>query len=155
MAHDRGVTFAENRAPLLERFPEYEAEILAWETRWWEMFSGAIPETEAVIEDLHAAGVAQFGVTNMSHETFDGTVALSPAFRHLQAYVVSGRDGVMKPDAAFFDLACRRFGVQPSEAVFIDDSEKNVAGARALGFDVIHFADPAALRPSLQARGLL
>lgn len=155
MAHDRGVTFVENRTSLLERFPEYEAEILAWETRWWEMFSGAIPETEAAIEDLHAAGVAQFGVTNMSHETYDGTVAMSPAFRHLQDYVVSGRDGVMKPDPAFFELACERFGIQPSEALFVDDSAANVATARSLGFDVIHFTDPAALRPSLQARGLL
>ena len=56
LAHDLGVTFAENRAPLLERHPEYADEIHAWEDRWWEMFSGAIPETEAAIEVLNAAG---------------------------------------------------------------------------------------------------
>jgi FMN phosphatase YigB (HAD superfamily) len=155
IAHDRGVTFADNRRPLVARFPEYESEIQAWETRWWEMFSGVIPESEAAIEDLHAAGVAQFGVTNMSHEVIDGVRAMSPAFARLRDYVVSGADGVLKPDPAFFELAVQRFGVSPSEALFIDDSAANVATARSMGFDVIHFTDPTGLRPSLQARGLL
>ena len=34
--HDLGVTFAENRAPLLARVPEHADAILAWELRWWE-----------------------------------------------------------------------------------------------------------------------
>ena len=155
IAHDRGVSFAANREPLVARFPEYAAEIEAWETRWWEMFSGVVPESEAAIEALHAAGVPQYGVTNMSHEVIDGVRAMSPAFGRLRDYVVSGSDGVLKPEVAFFELAVARFGVSPAEALVIDDSAANVETARAMGFDVIHFTDPAALRPSLQARGLL
>ncbi|WP_405041502.1 HAD family hydrolase [Phenylobacterium sp.] len=154
-AHDRGMTFAENRAPLLERFPDDAEAILAWETRWWEMFSGAIPETEAAIEALHAAGVPQYGVTNMSHETFPGTIAMSPAFARLKGYVVSANDGVMKPDPAFYALACERFGLAANDVLFVDDSEKNIMAARAFGFDAHHFTDPGALRPALEARGLL
>jgi len=155
VAHDLGVTFADNRAPLLERFPEYSDAIHAWESRWWEMFSGAIPETEAAIEALHAAGVPQYGVTNMSHETFPGTIAMSPAFMRLKDYVVSARDGVLKPDPAFYALACERFGLEPSQVLFFDDSEWNVRAAQAFGFDVHHFTDPAGVRPALEARGLL
>ena len=155
VAHDLGVTFADNRAPLLERFPEYSDAIHAWETRWWDMFSGAIPETEAAIEALHAAGVPQYGVTNMSHETFPGTIAMSPAFTRLRDYVVSARDGVLKPDPAFYALACERFGLEPSQVLFFDDSEWNVRAAQAFGFDVHHFTDPAGVRPALEARGLL
>ena len=155
VAHDLGVTFADNRAPLLERFPEYSDAIHAWETRWWDMFSGAIPETEAAIEALHAAGVPQYGVTNMSHETFPGTIAMSPAFTRLKDYVVSARDGVLKPDPAFYALACQRFGLEPSQVLFFDDSEWNVRAAQAFGFDVHHFTDPAGVRPALEARGLL
>ena len=155
LAHDLGVTFADNRAPLLERFPEYADAIHAWETRWWDMFSGPIPETEAAIEALHARGVAQYGVTNMSHETFPGTIAMSPAFKHLRDYVVSAHDNVLKPEPAFYALACQRFGLAPGEVLFVDDSEKNILAARAFGFDAHHFTDPAALRPALKARGLL
>ena len=155
VAHDLGVTFADNRAPLLERFPEYSDAIHAWETRWWDMFSGAIPETEAAIEALHAAGVPQYGVTNMSHETIPGTIAMSPAFTRLRDYVVSARDGVLKPDPAFYALACQRFGLEPSQVLFFDDSEWNVRAAQAFGFDVHHFTDLAGVRPALEARGLL
>lgn len=154
-AHDRGVTFAANRAPLLARFPEYADQILAWETRWWDMFSGTIPETEAAIEALALRGVPQFGLTNMSRETFAGTIAMSPAFRHIQAFVVSGDEGLVKPDPAIFELTRDRFGLIPEETLFVDDSLKNIEAARALGFDVHHFTDPAALRPALEARGLL
>jgi len=155
LAHDLGVTFAENRAPLLERHPEYADEIHAWEDRWWEMFSGAIPETEAAIEVLNAAGVAQYGLSNMSHEVIDGIVALSPAFDRLEDIVISAETAVMKPDPRIFAQACQRFGLEPAEALFVDDSEKNIVGAKALGFHTHHFTDPAALRPALEAAGLL
>ncbi|MDP2010161.1 MAG: HAD family phosphatase, partial [Phenylobacterium sp.] len=104
--HDLGVTFAENRAPLIAQYPEYREQIEAWETRWWDMFSGTIPETEAAIEALHAAGVPQYGLTNMSDETFEGTMAMSPAFKRLADIVVSGREGMIKPDPRIYALTC-------------------------------------------------
>jgi HAD superfamily hydrolase (TIGR01509 family) len=154
-AHDRGVTFADNRAPLLEKHPEHADAILAWETRWPEMFSGAIAETEGVIEDLHARGVPQFGLSNISTETLEGTYALSPAFGRLKDVVLSGAEGVMKPDPAIFKLASDRFGFAPQDLLFVDDGAHNTAAAAALGWDVHHFTDPAAIRPALEARGLL
>jgi HAD superfamily hydrolase (TIGR01509 family) len=155
LAHDLGVTFAANRAPLLKRHPEHAAAIHAWEDRWWEMFSGPIPETEAAIEALHAAGVPQYGLSNMSDEVLDGICALSPAFGRLKDIVISAETAIMKPDPRIYRQACERFGLAPDEAFFVDDSEKNIAGARALGFHVHHFTDPAALRPALETAGLL
>lgn len=155
IAHDLGVTFAENRKPLLERFPEHAEAIHAWETRWWEMFSGVFAETEAAIEALHQRGVPQFGLSNMSHEVLDGITAMSPAFQRWGGIVISAETAIMKPDPRIFRQACDRFGFAPEEFLFVDDSALNIEGARALGFDVHHFADPAALRPALEARGLL
>ena len=152
---DCGVTFAENCAALSAQHPQYEEHIWAWHHRWDEMFSGAIPETEAAIEALHARGVPQFGLSNISHETVDSTLAMSPAFGRLAGYVASGREGVMKPDPAIFHLTCERFGLAPGEIFFVDDSARNIAAAQAVGFDTLHFTDPAALRPALEARGLL
>jgi len=155
VAHDLGVTFEDNRRDLIARFPEHAAEIRAWGDRWWEMFSGPIAETEAAIEALHAAGVPQFGLSNISHHTIEGTYALSPAFSRLAGVVVSGEVGLVKPDPAIFELACRRFGYAPGDWLFVDDSAANIESARALGFDVHHFTDPADLRPAIEARGLL
>lgn len=154
-AHDAGVTFADNRAALLARFPEHEAAILAWEERWWEMFSGPIPETEAAIEAMAARGVPMLGLTNMSTETSEGTFAMSPAFGRLKHIVVSGAVGLMKPDPRIFELTARHAGLEPGELLFVDDSRTNIDAAAACGFDVHHFTDPAALRPALATRGLL
>ena len=152
---DCGVTFAENCARLIAVHPQHEAEILAWRERWDEMFSGPIAETEAAIEALHARGVSQYGLSNISHETLDATLAMSPAFARLAGVVASGLEGVMKPDPAIFRLCCERFGLAPGDLLFVDDSARNIAAAEAMGFDVHHFTDPAALAPALQRRGLI
>jgi len=155
MRHDDGVPFAENRAPLIERFPDYEGAILAWDERWWEMFSGTIPETVAAIEALHARGVRLTGLTNMPSSKRDGTFAMSPAFALMSDIVVSGDVGLSKPDPRIYALAAERAGMAPEELLFVDDSALNTAAAAACGYDVHTFDDPAALWPALQRRGLL
>ena len=155
MRTDAGVSFAENRRELVARYPEHAAAIRAWEERWWEMFSGPIPETEAVIEDLAARGVPMFGLTNMSAETVEGTLAMSPAFAQLTELIVSGREGLVKPDPRIFELTALRAGLAPAELLFVDDSAINIVAAAAAGFEIHHFSDPAALRPALAQRGLL
>lgn len=152
---DCGVTFVENCARLIAVHPQHEAQILAWHARWPEMFSGPIPETEQAIEALNARGVPQYGLSNISHETLDATLAMSPAFARLAGVVASGREGLLKPDPAIFHLACARFGHAPDELLFVDDSARNIEAAADLGFATHHFTDPAALGPALQAAGLL
>jgi 2-haloacid dehalogenase/putative hydrolase of the HAD superfamily len=153
--HDAGVTFAENRARLIARFPEHAEAIRAWELRWLEMFSGAIAETEAAIEALAARGVPLFGLSNISVEMEACVTAMSPAFAQLQDSVISGREGVVKPDPRIFEILCQRTGMAPGELFFIDDSARNIDAARAFGLDALLFDDPAALWPALEARGLL
>jgi len=155
LEHDRGVTFADNRKRLLERYPQYEAQILDWERRWPEMFSGAIPETEAAILAIDETGLPQYGLTNLSSEVFEHMKSLSPAFGRLKGIVVSGDEKLVKPDPAIFQVAIDRFGFDPGEVLFVDDSAANIETARNMGFDVHHFTDPAALRPALEARGVL
>lgn len=153
--HDLGVAFVDNRRPLIARFPDYAAQIEAWEARWWEMFSGGIPETERAIEALAARGVRQFGLSNISHEVVDGVMAMSPAFRRLEGVVTSAELGLAKPDPEIFRAACDRFGHAPQDFLFVDDSAANIEAASTLGFDTHHFTDPAALGSALEARGLL
>jgi 2-haloacid dehalogenase len=155
LLHDGGRPMDEGVAELTARFPQHAEPIAAWRDRWWEMFSGPIEETCGVIEDLAAAGVPQFGLTNMSAETAPGTFAMSPAFRHLQDIVVSGVERTLKPQPEIYRIACARSGYAPQDMLFVDDSERNIAGAQALGFAVHRFEDPAALRPALERIGLL
>ncbi len=153
--HDLGMSFEANAAPLIAAHPQHEAAIRAWGGRFIEMVGPPIPETEAVIAELAARGVPQFGLTNMPQSKWPEVRALSPAFTYLRDTVVSGEHGVAKPDPAIFELACTRTGMRPEELLFIDDSAANVAVAEAMGFQVHHFTGPAALRPTLGGPGLL
>ena len=47
--------------------------------------------------------------------------------------VESWREGMRKPDARIFELACRRLGVDPARAVFLDDIGANLKAAAAVG----------------------
>lgn len=153
--HDRGRPFAEGERLLIAEHPQHAEAIRAWRGRWDEMFAGAIAETEGVMRDLHARGVPLYGLTNMSPEVWPGVQAMSDVFALFDDVVVSGAEGLVKPDAAIFRLACRRAGLPPEALVFVDDNAANIAAAQALGFPVVHFADPAALRPALERFGLL
>lgn len=153
--HDRGRPMAEGVAEKIAQFPEHAEAIAAWQDRWFEMIDGTIPQTVEAIEALHLRAVPLYGLTNMSAETLAGTLVLSPAFQRLRDIVVSGVEGVIKPDPRIYLIACERAGLAPSDFLFIDDSAANVRGARGLGMDAYLFDDPEALRPALEARGLL
>ena len=153
--HDRGRSFAEGAAELVARFPEHAEAIHAWRGRWWEMFDGAIPETEDAMRALAARGVPIHGLTNMSVEVWPGVQAMSEVFGLFDEVVVSGEERLVKPDPRIFARVCERTRLNPSDLLFIDDNAENIAAADALGFATHRFEDPAALRPALEAHGLL
>ncbi|KAG2183653.1 hypothetical protein INT43_006661 [Umbelopsis isabellina] len=45
--------------------------------------------------------------------------------------------GLRKPDPKFYQHACKLIGVQPSEAIFLDDIGMNLRAAKALGMSTI------------------
>lgn len=53
--------------------------------------------------------------------------------------IISAEVGMVKPDPRIFHLAVDRLGVQPAEAVFIDDMQMNVEAARKVGLSAIQF----------------
>ena len=62
----------------------------------------------------------------------------------------SGDEGMIKPDPAAFKLTLERLGVEPGEAVFIDDTPEHVEAARKLGIQGIIFTTAAALKDDLK-----
>jgi putative hydrolase of the HAD superfamily len=67
------------------------------------------------------------------------------------AMLYSCEEGMQKPDADIFLLACERLRVQPQEAIFIDDREQCVEGAQQVGMQAILFKDTAQVIAEVQA----
>lgn len=49
--------------------------------------------------------------------------------------MISADEGLVKPDPAFFRLACERLRIWPEESVFIDDTPMNVEAAEYFGMN--------------------
>ena len=55
------------------------------------------------------------------------------------AMVISGDEGIVKPDRAIYDLLRERIALPAEELCFVDDLEKNCAAARVAGWNAIRF----------------
>jgi len=154
--HDEGRNFADTSAELIAQHPQHADLIAAWGPRFNESVGGPVPGMHELVADLDSADVPLFAITNFSHEFFPPFRAEWPQlFDRFRDVVVSGDEKLLKPDAAIYHLALARFGLEPHEAVFIDDNAANVAGAEALGIRSIHFKDAESTRRELAEAGLL
>ena len=114
-----------------------------------------LPGTVALIEALKAAGHRLFYLSNMPEPYADHLERSHPLHDWFEAGLFSGRVKQSKPGAEIYRLAQARFGVEPASLLFLDDHPANVEAARAAGWQALLFSDAAAMRPQLQARGLL
>jgi HAD superfamily hydrolase (TIGR01509 family) len=63
--------------------------------------------------------------------------------------------GIMKPDPRIFEAMLNLLGVEPAQALFIDDAPRHVAGAASIGLAVHHFHSARALESELRTLELL
>lgn len=155
LEQDRGRPVAEAVALLQREFPHEAERISAFYGRWPEMLNGPIEGAVRLLEELHAAEARLFALTNWSAETFPYALENYAFLELFEDIVVSGREGLVKPQREIFDLLLTRHGLAAERTLFIDDAPHNVAGARAAGLDGVVFTDVEALRDELAARGLL
>jgi 2-haloacid dehalogenase len=148
------VPLAEVTAALAQRFPADRPLIEAFRDRWPETLGEILWDTVAILEELRTLPVTLLALSNWGRDTFAIAEPHLPFLRHFDGLVISGREGVVKPDPAIFELLCERHGVDPPSAVFVDDSAANVATAASLGFHTVHFVDAAQCRRELVDLGL-
>jgi 2-haloacid dehalogenase len=152
---DAGRSFADATRELLPRHADKIELIEAFGNRFGEMIPGAIEGTVDVLAELKQRAVPIYAITNWSAETYPSQCDRFEFLSWFQGIVVSGVEGVMKPDPRIFRILFERHGVAPESAVFIDDVAGNAAAASALGVHGIHFRSPDQLRRELAAVGLL
>ena len=153
--HDAGRPLAEMTAERISDFPQYAALIDAYAVRFNETIPGPIEGSLEIVSDLAERGVLLFAITNFGAEFWDGFRPTQPIFDHFGDIIVSGVEKLVKPDPAIYALALQRFGLQPGEAIFIDDNLDNIVSARANGFAAHHFKDAKSLRIELNDLSLL
>ena len=151
---DRGRSFAEATALLVDRHPEWEAEIRAFDERWEETVAGEIAGSVALLAHLKGK-VALYSITNFSREKYALACERFAFLKAFEGVIVSAHEGLLKPDPAIFRLFLERYGRDASRCLFIDDSQRNVDGALAAGMQAIRFRGAKELAADLSRLGLL
>jgi 2-haloacid dehalogenase len=152
---DAGRPWEEAVELLVAEHPERRELIEAFHRRWPEMLAGEIPGTVEVLTELRATGVRLLALSNWSAEMFPFARERFDFLNWFEVIVISGDVGVNKPDRRIFEHLAEHFRVDPTLALFIDDSPANVDAATGLGFRTIQFTDAKALRLELTRLGLL
>jgi putative hydrolase of the HAD superfamily len=84
-------------------------------------------------------------------ERGEPTGPMADVLREFDVILESSQVGLRKPDPAIYQLVCDKLGVEPAEAVFLDDLGINLKPARALGMTTIKVVDPAQALAELEA----
>ena len=136
-------------------FPKYERLIKMYYGRWEEMLGLAHKDTLAILEYLKSQTDHRLlALTNWSHETFPIALEKFPWLAWFEGIVVSGEEGLRKPDPEIYNRLLDRYSVQAQSAVFIDDNSDNIKAAKALGFKTVHFKSAASVAQNLGSLGL-
>jgi epoxide hydrolase-like predicted phosphatase len=97
----------------------------------------------AHVRTLKAEGFATALVTNNVREGSDKWRAMIPVDELFDAVVDSSAVGMRKPNPAIYRHTLELLGsVAPGRAVFLDDVDSNLVGARAAGLHTILVGDP-------------
>ncbi|NQW11939.1 MAG: HAD family phosphatase [Alphaproteobacteria bacterium] len=154
LEQDRGRTIADAEAEAIGRHPDMASAIRSFYGRFQIMIPRAIEGSVAVLRALKAAGVPVHGLTNFSAETFPLVRARFDFLNALDTVVVSGEEGVIKPDPEIFHRLIGRADLVPERTAFVDDSAANIETARSLGFQTHRFTDPAGFHGWVAGLGL-
>jgi epoxide hydrolase-like predicted phosphatase len=122
--------FAERFGELLDLEPARRGGLVD------RMFGHIRPDDEmvAALRRARAQGVRTGLISNSMGE---GRYDRSTFPELFDGVVISGDEGLHKPERAIYELGCERVGLAPAECVFVDDLRENCAGAEAVGMTAV------------------
>ncbi|MFN3863685.1 MAG: HAD-IA family hydrolase [Erythrobacter sp.] len=153
--HDRGRALADMVGERIALFPQYEAHIRAYATRFNETVPGPVEGTHDIVARLSAGGVPLFCLTNFGAELWQAFRPTQSIFDHFADIIVSGIEKVAKPEPRIYEILEERSGRSGAQLFFTDDNPANIAAARARGWNAHLFTDAARLEAALVEAGII
>lgn len=151
---DRGRSWKDGVALLVNSHPEWEREIRAYDERWHDTVPGLVEDSVAVLAELKANGEKVYAITNFSREKWAECLIRFPFLGSFDGVVVSAHEQLLKPDPAIYRVLLERYDLTAQDCIFIDDSARNIESARGVGMQGVHFVEPIDLRATLRGLGV-
>lgn len=130
--------------------PEQLTQLRQWDL---EMWAHENPAMVAWLKQIHSSGTRTALLSNMPHEMIRHVRQKFAWLDQFDHQTFSAEVSLIKPDPAIYQHSLRGVGVAASEALFVDDKEPNVQGARAVGMRAIQFRSVEQLSRDLEELG--
>lgn len=151
---DRGRTWEEAEALLVAEHPDHDENIRNFRRHWHEMVPHAYDDSVELMEALIDQGRDVTMLTNFAADTFVEAKQRFAFLNRPRGVTVSAEIGMIKPDRGIYDHHAATFGLEPAATIFIDDSQKNVDGAKAAGWQAVLFQNAKTLEADLERFGI-
>ena len=125
-------------------------ELNRWDVRLWTAQNPVILAWQLALKQR---GLLTAILSNMGDDVLASVEREFDWIHRFDVLVWSCQVGVVKPDPAIYRHTLTELGVEPEEALFIDDKIANIVTARALGMKAIEFSTVELLRAELVAEG--
>jgi putative hydrolase of the HAD superfamily len=122
--------FSERFGELLEIDPGRRAGLV-------ERMFGHIKPDERMMDAVRRARAQEIRTGLISNSMGAGRYDRSIFPELFDGVVISGDEGMHKPEPAIYELGAERVGLPPSECVFVDDLRENCEGAEAVGMTAV------------------
>ncbi len=106
------------------------AEMIRREIDFWSHLDGRVLSW---MKDLRRAGLRTSILSNLPRVLGDTLRSRNGFLDHFDQVTFSYELGVIKPEPEIYSYAVQGLGIDPSEALFLDDRPENVDGAREAG----------------------
>jgi len=122
--------FAERFGELLELEPERRDGLV-------DRMFGHIQEDGEMVEALRRARAQGVRTGLISNSMGAGRYDRSTFAELFDGVVISGDEGMHKPEPAIYELGAERVGLDPADCVFVDDLRENCEAAEAVGMTAV------------------
>ena len=128
--------------PVIKKYPEHKEAIEAFYGRFLEMIDSVHQENVNLALKLKQKGYPIYLLSNFPGDQFDKYRLQNSFLDEFDDRIISGDVGLAKPDIKIYQLAIKKFNLNPEESLFIDDKIENTRGAEQVGIKTIQLQKP-------------
>tara|TARA_B100000900_G_scaffold384005_1_gene372460 strand:- start:981 stop:1583 length:603 start_codon:yes stop_codon:yes gene_type:complete len=147
---DAGITIEVAVNDAVKKFPDFEKEIKLYYPNHRNMVGGFFQKTVDIFHKVKELNYPCYILSNWSAETYEGMEDQYPFLKEFDGKIISGRDFLIKPNPAIYELAISRFDLIPEDTLFIDDRLDNIEAAQKLNFQTIHLINPSLIQKLIE-----
>ena len=150
---DGSISDGEVKEAVCRRLPEHLHKTACNIYDNWIRNLPAIDGMSELLNTLKEKGAKLYLLSNISNyfaENYESVAEIKDVLSKFDGVVFSAPIRMVKPDREIFEHLLAKFDLRAEDCIFIDDSDKNIAGAAAVGIEGYLFdGDSAKLKKHL------